>query len=672
MSALIRLVSSAILLVGSLVTCSAASGIEEYEVVTNGETVGSLKVQRDGKVIALDYFVDNNGRGPKHHADISLNKAGMPLHWKIQGNSMMGGKVDETFDFADQQASWLSQADTGKVSSEDVPLYIVNDNNPWIIGLYARVLLTQPDWQMSALPGGQLRLEKLEDWALSSQQTLGLYQLIGLSMQPDYLLLDTNNQLFAQFNATEATIRKGYTNHAERLQKLAGQLAKQRAKQLQQQLGHHTELPLRIVNVHIFSPVHGTRSEAVSVQVKNGHITRIEPWQDLQNDVAEKVFDGEGGTLIPGLHDMHTHNSIDSGLWYLAAGITTTRDMGNDNSFLLDLIPRINNGEIAGPRIVRNGFIEGRSPFSARDGFVVESAAQGIEKVRWYKEHGYWQIKLYNSINPDWVPAIADEAHQLGLSVTGHIPAFSNADNMIAAGYDEITHINQLMLGWLLTPDEDTRTPLRLTAMVRAANLELDSAAVQKTLNTMQQQHIAIDPTAVILERLMLSRAHQINEAEKPYLSHMPISYQRFRKRTFISNLSPELDKQYQLAFDKILDVLGLMQQRGILVLPGTDDGTGFALLRELELYVRAGFTPAQALRSSTWDSANYLQQSEQLGSIETGKRADFVLLKDNPLQDISAIRSSRMVVKDQFFYFPAEIYQALGVKPFNSAPPLL
>src|SRR5690606_31567428 len=101
---------------------------------------------------------------------------------------------------------------------------------------------------------------------------------------------------------------------------------------------------------------------------------------------------GEGGTLVPGLHDMHAHNSLDSGLWYLAAGVTSTRDMGNDNDFLMRLIPRIENGELAGPRIVRNGFLEGRSPYSARNGFVAESLDEALESVRWYANNGYWQI----------------------------------------------------------------------------------------------------------------------------------------------------------------------------------------------------------------------------------------------------------------------------------------
>jgi hypothetical protein len=68
--------------------------------------------------------------------------------------------------------------------------------------------------------------------------------------------------------------------------------------------------------------------------------------------------------------------------------------------------------------------------------------------VRWYGARGYWQIKVYNSMNPAWVPAIVKEAHLLGMRVARHVPAFATADQMIEAGYDEMTHINQFTISW--------------------------------------------------------------------------------------------------------------------------------------------------------------------------------------------------------------------------------
>ena len=86
---------------------------------------------------------------------------------------------------------------------------------------------------------------------------------------------------------------------------------------------------------------------------------------------------------------------------HMAAGVTLGRDPGNDNNTLLLLEKRINSGEIMGPRMRNSGFIEGKSPFSAKLGFVIASVEEAREKVRWYAAHGYWGIKIYNSMTPD-------------------------------------------------------------------------------------------------------------------------------------------------------------------------------------------------------------------------------------------------------------------------------
>ncbi|WP_052074787.1 amidohydrolase family protein [Shewanella mangrovi] len=651
---------------------TAMAQLEQFSVIANGENVGYITADTEQGHSYVTYYVDNNGRGPKHKARLSVNAQGIPQQLSIKGTSLMGGEVAESFSWQQQAVKWTSQADTGELHVSSPALYIANDGDPWLLGRYASAILQSGQQQLPTLPAGNAYLTKLRSVTLGEgQQQIALqaYMLSGLSLSPSLLLLDEQQQLFAVFSAQEVNVRKGYEAEATTLQQLASTLESERMRQLQQQLAHRFTAGWRLDNVHLFSPETGTRSDLVSITVSNGKIAAITPMAQTAKVGGElAVYDGEGGTVIPGLHDMHSHSTLSSGLWYLAAGVTNTRDMGNDNQFLLDLIPQIDAGELAGPRITRNGFLEGRSPYSARDGFVVNSQAEALAKVRWYKEHGYWQIKIYNSMNPEWVPAIAKEAHRLGMSVTGHIPAFTDADHMIAAGYNEITHINQLMLGWLLTPDEDTRTPLRLTAMTRAATLDLSSAKVQHTLKLMQQGNIGIDPTAVILERLMLSRAGEIAAGDQAYLSHMPIGYQRYRQRSFVT-LTPELDNAYRAAFDKILAVLKLMHDDHIRIFPGTDDTTGFTLLRELELYVKAGISPAEVLSLATLGCAQYLGNDDRLGSVAIGKQADFVLLADDPLKDISAVRTTRLVAKDQQFYFPSEIYQALGVTPFSQPP---
>ena len=657
---------------------SAATSIEKLSIVQGDTTVGTISAKTDGPVVSVDYAVSENGRGPKHHETIRLGSNFIPVEWTVSGTSLMGGPVSEKYSWQSGRATWTSQADHGDVAAANPPLYVVNDDSPWALFVYARALLKTSGHELDVLPSGTMRLAEVRALTVGTGKDavpVTIYRIDGTKLESDYVMLDRSQRLFASFGGGALTVRQGREKDAAFISKISHDLGFELAREEQRKLRHQFDAPVRIRNVRIFDPKTGQLSGPSTVVVARGRIAEILPLSETSADpntadpADEVLVDGEGGTLVPGLHDMHSHSTLQSGLFYLAAGVTSTRDMGNDNNFLLSLIAQINSGEIAGPRITPNGFLEGKSQYSARTGFVAETLPDALRDVHWYADRGYFQIKIYNSMNPDWVKPIADEAHHLGMRVTGHIPAFDTPDRAIHDGYDEITHINQLMLGWLLKPEEDTRTPLRLTAMARAATLDLTSPPVQYTLSLMKANHIAHDPTAVIVERLMLSRAGTVQPGDIDYLDHMPVAYQRYRRRTFVPIKNAAEDDAYRAAFAKVIDTLRMLHENGIRLLPGTDDTTGFTLHRELELYTKAGMTPAEALRAGTLLPEEYFGHADELGSIERGKIADFFLIAGDPTKDIRAIKSPRMVFQGESIYFPSEIYRELSIKPFGSPP---
>jgi hypothetical protein len=369
------------------------------------------------------------------------------------------------------------------------------------------------------------------------------------------------------------------------------------------------------------------------------------------------------------MFEMHAHLGQEDAMLNLLAGITSVRDMGNDNSVLAALTKRMDEGVIGGPRVIPAGFIEGRSPFSANNGFVVDSEAKAVDAVRWYASRGFWQIKIYNSINPKWVPAMVAEAHRLGLRVSGHVPAFSTADAMIAAGYDELTHINQFMLGWVIKPSEDTRTLFRLTALKRLPTLDLNSAPVQKTIQAMVDRKLAIDPTIGIHEMLTQNRNGQVPPGAVDYIDHLPIGTQRDMKQALTDTSAPGDDAAYRGAYDKILATVRMLNDRGVMIVPGTDTGGSFSYHRELELLQKIGLSAPQVLKRATLDMARYTGRDQRLGSVEKGKLADFFLVPGDPTKDLKAIKTIAMVVKDGAVYFPDEVYPRFGIKPFAARP---
>ncbi|MCA8894357.1 MAG: amidohydrolase family protein [Amphiplicatus sp.] len=658
---------------------SAETKTKTFSVISNGEKVGSLKAEIKGGVTELDYIVRNNGRGPKWTERIVTNKNGDLLEWSVQGESTFGGAVDEEYVWKDGRAKWRSQADSGDVEAVKPGVYIANDTSPWSNGVYAKVFLKTKRDELAVLPGGTMRLKRIgSDQLKAGKNTIpvDIYAISGVDLTPSFFMLDKQGDLAATVpggSATESvTIREGFESEAPRLEALSNKLTRDMAEELQSKLAHKFDGPIHYQNVRILDTEKGVTSGLARVTVFHGKIAAI----DYDDPVAkpregEVVIDGEGGVLVPGLHDMHAHDTMWSGLFYIAAGVTATRDQGNDPEMIIKLSEDYDAGVLAGPRIVRNGFIEGRSNYSARVAFIADTLEQGLDDVRWYADHGFFQIKLYNSINPEWVKPMAAEAHRLGMGVTGHVPAFMSPDDAILAGYDDIAHINQLELGWLLKEGEDTRTPLRLTGLARGAHLSLDDPKVKRTVALMKEHGVALDTTTVILERLMLSRAGEIAEGDAAYLSHAPIGYQRYRKRTFVPLDAPGADDEYQLGFKKLVEVMGLLYGNGIQMLPGTDDATGFTVHRELELYAEAGIPNAEVMRLATLAAEKYLKRDQMLGSIKTGKYADFFLVPNDPLEDISNVRGAKLVSRGDSIYFPSEIYEALAFKPFSQPPHL-
>jgi imidazolonepropionase-like amidohydrolase len=662
----------------ALVFCGAAAGSAmaeslSYVVLANGEKVGHLSADVEGSTAKIDYSVVNNGRGPKARETLQFDAAGVPISWTIEGSSLFGSPVKEHFAWAKGVAQWESQPDKGKVKAPTAPFYVPADASPWIQSQFARALIKAPGHRLPVLPSGTMRLEEVRKLTLgegAKALPLTVYELSGIDLSSSYVVLDDKGDLFAL--PDEGVVREGYEAEFKQLQATTRDLALDQAEAAQTKLAHHFTTPVRIRNVRIFDPKTMTVGGPSQVVFYGEKIGSIEPeTSGTPNPKGETVIDGQGGTLVPGLHDMHHHVSLQSNLMNLAAGVTAIREMGNDNQTLLTWNKLIDEGKLPGPRIVRNGFLEGRSPYSARNGFIADTLDQALEDVRWYADHGYWQIKIYNSFNPDWVAPVAAEAHRLGMGVTGHVPAFSSPDRVLKDGYNDIAHVNQLMLGWILSPGEDTRTPLRLTGMARGHDLDLGSDKVKATIALMKEKNAKLDTTAVILERLMMSRSGQINPGDAPYLSHVPIGYQRYRKRGFVTLDHPGDEEAYAGGYQKVLDVLKLLDDNGVELMPGTDDNTGFTLHRELEIYVQAGIPAAKTLRLATLDPEIYFGRDQQLGTIERGKLADFILVDGDPTKDIRRIRQVRMTVRGGVVYYPAEIYDHLSIKPFAAPPPV-
>ncbi len=636
-----------------------------------------VHVMPGGKV-KTEFSYRDNGRGPDIFEDITVGASGQFESFRATGKSTFGAPIAETFSRTNGKARWQSKADVGEMADVPSAIYIPVESSMEAYAIVVRALLRAPGNKLAALPGGQLSIAKVRDASVvkgKAKADVTLYQVSGIAFEPNYVWMWKNATpatarffgiVFPGFSAIET----GWEGNADALlkQQIAADnetLKKLAAKHIQPQAGLTV-----FKNVRWFDAEAAQMKGPSDVYVNRGKVASIfPPNATLTADAT--VIDGTNRTLLPGLFDMHGHTSAWDSVMQIAGGVTTLRDMGNVNARLGELRTRIDAGQSIGPHIVPAGFIEGASPFSSNSDFVVKDVDEAKRAVDWYAQHGYRQIKLYNSIRPDWVAPITEYAKARGMRVGGHIPAFMRAEEAVRAGFDEIQHINQVMLNFLTKKDDDTRTLLRFYLVGDNANqIDLESKAVKDFVQLLVDRQTAIDPTMTAFEAMFLQRQGAPNPSYRFVANNVPPTI----RRAWLTNSMDVTDKNaepFRRSYEKLLGLVKLMHVSGVPLLAGTDDVAGFTLHRELELYVLAGIPPLEVLKIATWNGAKYSQVLARTGSITVGKDADLILVEGDPSKNISDIRRVSLVMKAGALHIPADIYTALGVKPFAAAPPM-
>jgi hypothetical protein len=365
---------------------------------------------------------------------------------------------------------------------------------------------------------------------------------------------------------------------------------------------------------------------------------------------------------------MHGHFALSDGILNIAAGITSVRDMGSVHAKIMELTEKFASGAVIGPHTYRAGFIDKASPYAT--GETVNSLAEALERVDWYADHGYLQIKLYSSIEPAWVEPIAERTHARKLRLSGHVPAFMSAEQAVRAGYDEIQHINMLFLNFLAGDREDTRQQLRFTLFGdKAGDVDLDGEQAEAFFHLLKEHGTVVDPTAAIFETQLLHKAGEPDPTFSAIIGHLPIAVSR-RLYNPGFGVTDENETAWKKSHANELKMLKKLYDKGIPMVPGSDNMPGFTIHRELEIYTEAGIPNAAVLRMATLDSATIAGVANRSGSVTIGKDGDLVLLDGNPLEDMSAVRRAVTVVKGGNLYRPDELYRAVGVAPFLASLP--
>jgi imidazolonepropionase-like amidohydrolase len=560
------------------------------------------------------------------------------------------GDAAETFAVKDAKASWKSPVDAGSLPYAKPAMYSAFGGPMDVTADTIEELVAAPGKALPLLPAGHAQAELLTTTTVgtgAAKKTVTAYAILGFTNTPMPVWVDDHGKFFALISPL-SWVPVGYEGELLALQKAQDDALAKRSPALVKSLLKAPVGPVAFTHVRAF--VDGSRFvDDQTVIVDKGLITAVGPAASTPVPAQAQAIDGKGKTLVPGLWDSHMHFPDDaSGPMLLSLGVTSVRDPGNDNELTLARAARRAKGELLSPHVYPSVLIDGKGPNTAQVATVATSQEEALAIVRKAKAEGFNGIKIYGTFNPAWVKATAAEAHRLGLHVHGHLPAGMRPMQAIADGYDEITHIYFVMMQAM--PDEVVNKSnglARLEGPGRyAKDVDLDAEPMKSLIATMAARHITSDPTLVVVEGLLVPENGDLSPAAAPYADTLPPTVERSALQGGLTVPKGLTRADFRASFAKIQKLVGVMHKAGVPIVAGTD-GAGFELVRELELYVGAGFTNAEALNAATLAPAHLLGVDGKTGSIAVGKVADLDLVEGDPSKNIGDLRHTRIVMMD-------------------------
>src|SRR5215510_1523376 len=372
-----------------------------------------------------------------------------------------------------------------------------------------------------------------------------------------------------------------------------------------------------------------------------------------------RIIHADGKFVLPGLIDLHVHYQAWQGELYLAHGVTTVKDTGNPVEWLEAQSAAIDQGRTEGPRLFYTGNSL-TSPPAVKDHHIgLDSPETGVRAVRILKDHGATAIKVHQQISPVLLHAICEEAHKLGLRVTGHLRRIG-AREAALAGIDGLEHATGIPRSAGAHPDLlKTDNPENdligyYDDLYEAA--EMEEARFAPLIKLLVEKKVAITPTLITWFRVASDHRADYAREDAEYaridaLGYVPESARRQWRTSTIYEPKDASDlERFRLAYKKMSSFLKLFHDAGGLLLAGSatvDNIPGLSMHREMELMTELGLSPAEVLEISTRRNAMFLGRDKDLGTIATGRLADIILLKANPLENIKNTRRIAMVMKD-------------------------
>lgn len=397
-------------------------------------------------------------------------------------------------------------------------------------------------------------------------------------------------------------------------------------------------------------------SDAV-ILIEGSRISEVGRKGQVVYPSGARIIDAREKFILPGLINGHVHYKDWSGELYLAHGVTTVVDLGNVTEWILAQKEGIAKGKIRGPRILASGnAIHGpfrENDFRRRHHTEVTNADEARRVTRSLIAQGVDVIKLRENLISEMLRAIIEEAHGSGIPALGHAP---DAWQAVEVGYDEIVHTSGIARTMVTDPQKR-----RMSGHGSDLHAFMDFQEVDRLVEKLATQRIYLNPTVRHRQAWAYKKRFQHEDFDllfnNPALRYVPLDFRlgivnrfNFVGLYLFQDLSRQ-EKQLNLQAQRnLLELIRRFVKAGGRICTGTDTNAtpGQGLHQELQILVEdVGLSPGEALLTVTRYPAELFRVDEDLGSVQRGKLADLIVVRENPLTDIRNARNIEMVFKE-------------------------
>jgi imidazolonepropionase-like amidohydrolase len=630
----------------------------------------TYELARDGDALALTSKFEFSDRGTAVPlaATLRTRQDLTPLSFELKGKTSRFSTVDTRIEVAGTTAT-VTDGEATRTEAVPERFFTTGGYAPVSVqmALLRYWLAHGSPPRLRTVPVGEVTIaDRGEDVfeVNGSRVALRRYSVDGLLWGREWVWLDARQNLAAvvtidaEFDHFEA-VREG-------LEPALPELVARAATDGMAQLADFAETaaPVRRGTLAIVGAtlVDGTGRPPVPdsvVLVRGERVVAAGPRARVEVPKGATVVDAKGAWVLPGLWDMHAHfQQVEWGPVYLAAGVTTVRDCANELEFVKAVRDALEAGRGLGPRLLLAGVVDSDSP-SALGVVRANTPEEARAVVARYKQAGFQQIKLYSSVKPELVPVITAEAHRLGMTVTGHVPNGMTALQAVEAGVDQINHLH--FIASLLLPLDRMRDLSPADAAAAARAVDLKSPEARRVVKTLAERRTVVDPTLALREWLGHPLSVPFSTVE-PGAAKVPPALAGPLGHVGAPDDRAVLTKAL---LDRLIDLTGELHRAGVPIVAGTDQAIpGHSLHREIELYVKAGMSPLEAIQSATIVPARAMGLERELGTVEAGKVADLILVDADPLAAVENLRKIRYVVARGRVFEPAPLWRAVGFQP--------